>query len=230
MARPETQEEEFSRDVKPAVGAGVPRRTQAERSRETRQRVLKAAAACVAEEGFGATNLARIAARAGVTTGAIQHQFGNKNTALLSLVESGFNDMIAEVVKARTLNGDLPTRISTFIDALWHGYAGTQTQASIEVLLVMRSDPEFGDKALSFLAGVGEMIDRLWMGAFWDTELPRSVHVNSQRLIFTTLNGLALERSLLPAAPDVARDLARLKDQILEILQQRDLVTAEIGS
>ena len=66
------------------------RRTRAERSGESRQRVIEAAARCVAEEGFQRTNLALVAKRAGLSIGAIQHHFGDKTSVLTAVVERGF--------------------------------------------------------------------------------------------------------------------------------------------
>lgn len=50
---------------------------------------------------------------------------------------------------------------------------------------------------------------------------PRSgaVDVEAQRLVLITLNGLALERILVPGIPDTASDLARLGRGVLAILK-----------
>src|SRR5271154_2528623 len=54
------------------------RRTQAERRAATRTALLDAAIDCLAEEGYAKTTTRRIAQRAGVTPGALQHHFATR--------------------------------------------------------------------------------------------------------------------------------------------------------
>ena len=69
------------------------------------------------------------------------------------------------------------------------------------------------------MSPVHQRIDRLWMGTFWDAPCGRAGHIEAQRTIFTTLNGLALERILVPGMPDSAPDLARLSRHALALLE-----------
>ena len=46
--------------------------------------------------------------------------------------------------------------------------------------------------------------------------------MRAQRLLFTTLNGLAVEGMLLPGEPDARADLTLLTDGILRILRPND--------
>jgi AcrR family transcriptional regulator len=193
---------------------------QVARSESTRARVLDAAIACIAEEGFQASNLSRIARHAGMTTGAIQHQFGDKATLLAEVIERGFERLVDRL--ARLPGGALPIdeRVDALVGALWEGYDASSTRASLEILLAMRGDEAFRRRSLAFVAGMAERIDRIWMGTFWDIDCPRGRHVEAQRLVFSTLNGLALERILAPGMPDTARDLTRLSRGVLAILEE----------
>lgn len=202
-----------------AINAGTVSRSPFARSEATRTRVLDAAVDCIVEEGFQASNLSRIARYAGMTTGAIQHQFGDKATLLSEVVERGFARMVDRL--ARLPGGDLPVedRVAALVGALWDGYDAASTRASLETLLAMRGDEAFQRRSLEFLSSMRERIDRLWMGTFWDVDCGRGSHVEAQRLVFNTLNGLALERILVPWMPDPAPDLARLSRGVLAILE-----------
>jgi AcrR family transcriptional regulator len=194
-------------------------RSHLARSEATRARVLDAAVDCIVAEGFQASHLARIAAYAGVTTGAIQHQFGDKATLLAEVVERGFEQMVDRL--ARLPGGELsiPERVDRLVGALWEGYDAKNTRASLEILLAMRGDDAFQRRSIDFVAEMGERIDRLWMGTFWDVDCARARHVEAQRLVFATLNGLALERILVPGAPDNTSDLNRVSRGVLTILE-----------
>lgn len=197
-----------------------PSRTQAQRSNETRARVIDAAAACICEEGLVHTNLSRIAIRAGVTTGAIQHQFGDKAAVLYAVVENGFEQLTSRAATTLTQEMALETRVSTFVDALAEGYAGPYTRASLEILLGMRSHAVFRRRSRRFLAGIRATIDRIWMGSFFDAPASRADHIEAQRLIFTTLNGQALESLLLVAGAEAKQDRERLKKRVLGLITQ----------
>src|ERR1700682_6556937 len=63
-----------------------PRRTQAERRDATRTALLDAAMDCLVEKGYANTTTRRIAERAGVTPGALQHHFASKAELLSEAV------------------------------------------------------------------------------------------------------------------------------------------------
>jgi AcrR family transcriptional regulator len=81
----------------------APRRTQAERTAATRSRLLEAGRHLFATDGYAAVTTQAIVDAAGVTRGALYHQFGDKA------------GLFAEVYEE--LERDLVTRISTRIVA-----------------------------------------------------------------------------------------------------------------
>jgi len=193
-------------------------RSHAQRSGETRARVLEAAVQCIAEDGFQRTHLAEIASRAGVSVGAIQHQFSDKAGVLAAVVAHGFDALVSEVVRLPADSGELPGRVARLVEATWTHYAQPQSRAALEIALQMRSDPEFQSVSAPHLAQIRGAIDRMWMGFFWDLEASRGQHVRAQRLLFTTLNGLIVESMLIPMRTDASRDLETLADSIVRIL------------
>ena len=64
-----------------------PRRTQADRSATTRRALVAAARTLFAEHGFADVGTERIAAAAGVTRGALYHQFADKTELFAAVVE-----------------------------------------------------------------------------------------------------------------------------------------------
>src|ERR1700761_9471426 len=84
--------------VKPA--AKKPRESQADRSARTRGALLVAAGELFAEQGFAATSRDEIAARAGVTRGALYHHFASKTEVAASVVEELEAELVDRVVDA----------------------------------------------------------------------------------------------------------------------------------
>ncbi|MGX1156324.1 TetR/AcrR family transcriptional regulator [Streptomyces albogriseolus] len=72
-------------EVSTAERAGrVPKQ---ERSRATRQRLLEAAVACLAEHGWAGSTVSVVAERAGVSRGAAQHHFPTREDLFTAAVE-----------------------------------------------------------------------------------------------------------------------------------------------
>ena len=68
------------------------RRTQAERSAATRKVLLDAAVNCLFENGYGATTTLMVAEAAGVSRGAMLHQFPSKADLMAFVVEADFEE------------------------------------------------------------------------------------------------------------------------------------------
>lgn len=64
------------------------RRTQAERSNDSRRRLIEAAITLLAERGYAGTSLAAIGETAGVSRGLVTHHFGSKDQCIAEVVTS----------------------------------------------------------------------------------------------------------------------------------------------
>ncbi len=80
-----------------------PRRSQRERSDSTRAALTGAATALFAEHGFHGASAQQVVRRAGVTSGALYHHFGDKRglfRAALEAVEQGLAERVAAAAGA----------------------------------------------------------------------------------------------------------------------------------
>lgn len=75
----------------------APRRTHAEMNTETRARLVKAARAAFAARGYAKASMDEICAEAGLTRGALYHQFGGKPGLLEAVVREIDADMGARL-------------------------------------------------------------------------------------------------------------------------------------
>jgi AcrR family transcriptional regulator len=97
----------------------VNRRTQAERSATTRAALVSAGRKLFAAKGFGAVGTPAIVAEAGVTRGALYHQFEDKTdlfAAVFDEVEQEVTARMAEIVAASGVT-DPMTALITAADA-----------------------------------------------------------------------------------------------------------------
>jgi AcrR family transcriptional regulator len=86
--------------VNDGVGVGAPtRRTQAERTAATRSVLMTAAQKLFADKGFADVSTQAIVAAAGVTRGALYHQFADKKDLFAAVYEEVERDLIAGVAQ-----------------------------------------------------------------------------------------------------------------------------------
>lgn len=78
-------------------GKPPPRRTQAERTAATRARLIDSARKLFAEKGFRAVSTEAIVAAAGVTRGALYHQFDDKSALFTAVYEQVEQELVAYI-------------------------------------------------------------------------------------------------------------------------------------
>jgi AcrR family transcriptional regulator len=118
------------------------RRTQSERTAETREALLEAAIACLVDVGYAGTTTRLVAGRAGVSRGAQTHHFPTKPELVAAAIEylfdqqaTHFRDVFgAHPRDQRTLEGAL--------EILWDIVRGPSYAAVLEVTVAARTDPD----------------------------------------------------------------------------------------
>ena len=130
-AHPASASVSASASAGPGDGASAgpaQRAPQQDRSRVTRQRLLEAAAECLAEAGWSGSTVAMVAERAGVTRGALQHHFPTREDLFTAAIEHVAEERLAFV---RAQAADLPP----------HGRK--RTEAVVEMVVRMYTDRFF---------------------------------------------------------------------------------------
>jgi AcrR family transcriptional regulator len=126
------------------------RRTQEQRSAQTRARLLDATIDCLVQYGYNGTTTPRVAEMAGVTRGAQVHHFGSKN----DLVIAALQHLAAKRAAATVANvGDLAASedpVGKLLDLLWDVHEGPLFIASVELWVVGRTDPALGREVAKF--------------------------------------------------------------------------------
>ncbi|MCL4743997.1 MAG: TetR family transcriptional regulator [Burkholderiaceae bacterium] len=115
--------------------------TQAERSEQTRHQLLAATIDLIMERGLAGATVNDICRRAGVTTGALQHQFGAKSELMAATVAELFAPF-AEAFPASDNPADtqLGARIERLVTRYAKIYADPRYTAVIEILSATRHD------------------------------------------------------------------------------------------
>jgi AcrR family transcriptional regulator len=88
------------------VARGATRRTQAERTEATTAALVDAARELFAHDGYDATSLDAVAARAGVTKGAVYHHFDGKRQLFEAVFAREIEQMTAPIAAAYSRKRD----------------------------------------------------------------------------------------------------------------------------
>jgi AcrR family transcriptional regulator len=186
-----------------ATNARAPRRrTQEERSAETRARLLDATIECLVDFGYAGTTTPRIAEKAGVTRGAQVHHFNSKNELVLAAVEHlsvKLTQSATSQVSRMKTDDDL---LGSVLDLLWHIHTGPIFVATVELWVAGRTDHDLG-VAASRIQGVitGALVEVV--GRFVPDELSRSL----TDFVYTAMD--AIRGILLSSFTDTDPDRAR---------------------
>ncbi|NNL67123.1 MAG: TetR/AcrR family transcriptional regulator [Myxococcales bacterium] len=111
------------------------RRSHAERTAETRAKVMGAVVESIAEVGFQRTTASEIARRAGVSWGAVQHHFGGKDGILVAVVEDSFNHFAERLSGVEVEGLPLDARVARFVDGAWEHFGSARYRSTLEILL-----------------------------------------------------------------------------------------------
>jgi len=192
------------------------RRSHAERTAETRARVMDAVVASIADVGFQRTTAAEITRRAGVSWGAVQHHFGDKDGILEAVLEDSFR-RFAERLSDVSLDGlDLEARVAVFVDRAWEHFGSPHYRSTVEIL---HNHPAAeGDVWRGMLAAWNEV----WSRFFPASGLARRETVALQLYAISVLSGLATARALGgPTARMVDGPLRLLRGALVRELSPR---------
>ena len=188
-----------------------PRRTQTERSAATREFLLEATTKCLFERGYGATTTIMVAEMAGVSRGAMLHQFPSKADLMTFVVEEVYAQ---EVALYQTLLGhisDPRERLVAYPEAVWKVLSRPQGVAVLEIFQGSRSDKVLAAKLAPVQAKIDAQAKEELQGEF-----PRGVYVPLLQLIVGAARGLSVPHVVAHLGKDPS-DAIKLLQQLLQL-------------
>jgi AcrR family transcriptional regulator len=197
----------------------VQRRTQAERRATTRTALLDAALACLIEEGYTSLTTRNVAERAGVSQGTQMHYFPTRAAFVAEAVRHVAFKLAAELREQDTLHPRSDRRrLELMLDRTWEIHTGPVFQATMELWVAARTDPEIHeamgelgrDVSRMIATGASEMFPELMAR-------PRAGEVLDMGLAI--MRGLAVLRFTGDHA-DVERRWRRARGHLLELYAQ----------
>jgi AcrR family transcriptional regulator len=139
--------------------ATAPRRTQAQRRATTRTALLDAALECLIEDGYAGLTTRKVAERAGVSQGTQMHYFPTRARFVAEAVRHVAFKLASELREQDTLHPRTDRRrLELMLDRTWEIHTGPVFQATMELWVAARTDPEIREAMDEVARDVTRMI------------------------------------------------------------------------
>jgi AcrR family transcriptional regulator len=190
------------------------------RSQETRRRLLDAAVDILVKDGYLGLSAATVARRAGVSRGAHQHHFPNRQTLLIEALHH-LSESEQETLRRRLSaidRGD--DGVVEALDILFDTFCGKLFATILELALASRREPELETAILeeerSIAFGTHEFAERIFgEGAYSNPEFARK-----WRYCRSVVRGVAALSFLGHPQERVHRQWEYAREQIIALMQE----------
>lgn len=143
----------------------VERRSNAERSAETQERILEATLECLSEKGYAATSTNEVVRRAGVSRGALVHHFSSKSdlvaAAAVHLIRKRYATTQEQALKIKGGNSSIRDKLAVRRRDYERWFPAT-----IEFMVACRTDEALSESftraMLPYEESMGESIMEEW--------------------------------------------------------------------
>lgn len=175
--------------------AESPPNANARRSAATRGRLIAAAITVLQRDGYAAATTVRVAQEAGVSRGAMLHQFPTRADLIIGVAEHIVREQDRERRRELRAMERGETRFAEITRVAWKSMIEPASMALLEIMLGTRSDPELGAR---FPAVMRDLEAKLVSGPM---EVAHDVGVDDEELIeamtrlhLAAMRGLIIDR------------------------------------
>ncbi len=190
------------------TAAKRPRRSQEERTLETRGKLIAATLDVLLEEGYLKLATQRICDAAGVSRGAMLHHFRDKQSLIVAAIDELLVSATAEIrsqadrVRAQEITPE------EFVDYLWfEHFSGRLFYLTLEHVTAARTDDEIRAALIPVVRRFHLALDEIWGALFSAAALPRSRVATVLNLTLCLLRGMGVQTVLRPDDPAYYDDL-----------------------
>lgn len=189
-----------------------------DRSRATRQRLLEAAVACLAEHGWSGSTVSVVAERAGVSRGAAQHHFPTREDLFTAAVEHVAEEWLRDLRDhARTLPDSGVPRTRAVVEMLVGVYTGPLFTAALHLWVAAANEEQLRPRVTALESRIGREAHRLAVEFLDADESVEGVRETVQATL-DMARGLGLANLLRDDSPRrtaIVRQWARVLDAVL---------------
>ncbi|MBN9738858.1 MULTISPECIES: TetR/AcrR family transcriptional regulator [unclassified Pseudonocardia] len=199
-------------------------RTRAQRSEDSRARILDAAVACLIDGGYSGATTLTIQSAADVSRGRLLHHFPSRDRLLVAAAQhlavkrvADTEDRVRRVVEENP-PADAFDRADRVIELLWESFSEPHFWASIELWTAARANGEIADALRPEERRLGAAIRASMARMFGDELASRPRFKQVRDLLLTSMRGAAMTYTFDPRDPRDDSMLAQWKDLVRALL------------
>lgn len=189
-------------------------RTQEERTSATRARLIEATLDLLLSKGYAAATTADIAARAGLTRGALAHHFESKNELVVEAVEHLLKTTKHEIRVYASQVGKGSLSISDFVDRLWIIFSGPFFMVTLEHITAARHSDFLRKRLIERTREFHKSLDEIWRHFFSESGLGSVEVETTLNATLCLLRGMGVQ-TVLRSDPVYYRRLLRFWKSML---------------
>jgi AcrR family transcriptional regulator len=172
----------------------------------TRRRVIDAAITSILESGYYQTSSNGIARAAGVTWGALQHQFGTREALMLEVVNDRWLRLRKAMATAEIGGDTLEARLHAVLDLLEAHYGSPEHLANVQILLDLSHNPSTSTETRAAAAEHGRQLTSAWGPLFRRALGDAADEEDLVRYAFTTLRGYLVGQLIARSIAETRND------------------------
>lgn len=197
------------------VGAAR-RRTQAERSEETRTRILKAAANLIRKRGYARFRTAEVAEEAGLSRGAQLHHFPTKDALVVATLEFVFEQAQALSRRRAAAVNKPRDLIEVIIEDAREFFFSEHFMVAIDIVLSTSTNQSVRKQILEISRKARRPVETAWTEALASNGVPAQLASDIVALSLSLVRGMAL-RTLWDNDPKWFDELFLLWRQMIKV-------------
>jgi len=201
MATNSTKPAADRRDASEPISAGR-RRSQAERTAETRGRLIDATIECLIDSGYTGTTTVAVCKRSGVSHGSLLYHYGTRERLLGAALDAVYERLQRPVIESLEQLPLGEARVDALVELMWSAFGAREFKAVLELWLAASNQTDVGWAVWPEAQDFDRAIQPLAAHVFPDlaTRMPDfSLYIS---LIFQVLQGMGLANAAWPHDDD----------------------------
>lgn len=187
----------------------------------TREKLIRATTLEIAEKGYANVKSKDITKRSGVTWGATQHIFGDRETLIYEVAKAASEKHIQRLNEfACGKPGE--NRIKTLIEVMWNAYHSPEMQAFYEISNSHRNDQKLHRRLESYYKELVERYNDIWSRILADFPASPERVATIRQVVILTLSGLAKREVIISESSTAPKVLGLLEEIVTDALSKAD--------
>ena len=179
-------------EARQTAGAAPRRRTQGERSRETREKLLQATLAVLLDRGYAGLTTALVDAQAGVSSGARVHHFPSKGDLVIAATIHAYEQAGERGRRRAEMAKTDPDPLRCFVQDCRSIYFDWPFLVAIEVIVTARTDPALMERIHPVMEHFRITMNAVWTATLEAAGFPRAAAARELDLTLNLIRGMAV--------------------------------------